>query len=101
MIEVDTMEGTDVYRVRIRSGWWIRRDPSGCWIPRPRQRSPLVTCHPFYFIGFRTPSVSLVRAVHAGKRARRAPARGLSLGFTRLVTPLPANAQEKVWRHVS
>jgi sortase A len=85
VIEVDTMEGTDVYRV---DQIWVV-DPEDVWVldPTPARTLTLVTCHPFYFIGA-APHRFIVRAVHAGEKARRAPARGLSRGFTRVVTPL-------------
>jgi sortase A len=85
VIEVDTMEGTDVYRVdQIRVV-----NPEDVWVldPTPTRTLTLVTCHPFYFIG-PAPHRFIVRAVHVGEKGRRAPTGGLSRRFTRFVAPL-------------
>jgi sortase A len=59
LVEVDTLEGKDIYRVERT---WIV-DPEDVWVldPTPTRSLTLVTCYPFYFIGS-APKRFIVRA---------------------------------------
>ena len=61
-IELDTLEGTDVYRVE--RTWVV--SPDGVWVldPTSTRALTLVTCYPFYFNG-PAPQRFIVRAVRA------------------------------------
>ena len=64
VIELDTLQGTDVYRVERT---WIV-SPEDVWVldPTPTQALTLVTCYPFYFVGS-APQRFIVRAVRVDR----------------------------------
>jgi len=64
-IELDTLQGTDVYRVE--RTWVVNPDDVSVLDPTSTRALTLVTCYPFYFIGA-APSRFIVRAVHVGDR---------------------------------
>ncbi len=62
-IELDTLEGKDVYRVeRI---WVVDPEDVSVLDPTPTRALTLVTCYPFYFVG-PAPKRFIVRAVRVG-----------------------------------
>lgn len=63
VIELDTLEGTDTYR--IERTWVVSPDEVSVLDPTPTRALTLVTCHPFYFVGS-APDRFIVRAVHVG-----------------------------------
>ena len=65
LIELDTRQGTDVYRVERT---WIV-NPEDVWVldPTPTRALTLVTCYPFYFVGA-APQRFIVRAVRVSSK---------------------------------
>jgi sortase A len=59
LIELDTMQGTDVYRVE--RTWIVNPDDVSVLAPTSTRTLTLVTCYPFYFVGS-APSRFIVRA---------------------------------------
>jgi sortase A len=66
VIEIDTLEGKEVYRVE---RFWVV-NPEDVWVldPTPTPAITLVTCFPFYHVG-PAPQRYIVRAVRAGEPA--------------------------------
>ena len=62
-IEVDTVHGTDVYR--IERTWVVNPEDVAVLDPTPAPALTLVTCYPFYFVGS-APQRFIVRAVREG-----------------------------------
>ncbi len=62
-IELDTPDGTDVYR--IERTWVVEPEDVSVLDPTPASSLTLVTCYPFYFIGS-APQRFIVRAVRIG-----------------------------------
>jgi sortase A len=62
-IEVETLEGKDVYRVE--RTWIVEPDDVSVLDPTPARALTLVTCYPFYFVGS-APQRFIVRAVSTG-----------------------------------
>ena len=60
LIELDTHQGTDVYRVE--RTWIVNPEDVSVLDPTPTRALTLVTCYPFYFIGA-APQRFIVRAV--------------------------------------
>jgi sortase A len=71
VIEVDTRERTDVYRVE--RTWVVKPEDVSVLDQTPTPTLTLVTCYPFYFIGS-APRRFIVRAVLVGDRPVSAPA---------------------------
>jgi sortase A len=70
-IELDTLQGTEVYRVE--RTWIVTPDDVAVLDPTPTRSLTLVTCYPFYFVGS-APERFIVRAVRvddAGLQGRR------------------------------
>jgi len=65
LIEIDTMDGQDVYRVE--RTWVVNPDDVSVLDPTPTPALTLVTCYPFYFIGS-APLRYIVRAVRIAER---------------------------------
>ena len=63
VIELDTIEGTEVYRVE--QMWVVSPEDVSVLDPTPARSLTLVTCYPFYFIGS-APQRFIVRAVYLG-----------------------------------
>jgi sortase A len=61
-IELDTLQGTEVYRVE--RTWIVTPDDVSVLDPTPARSLTLVTCYPFYFVGS-APERFIVRAVRA------------------------------------
>jgi sortase A len=59
-IELDTLEGTEIYRVE--RTWVVEPEDVSVLDPTPTPALTLVTCYPFYFIGS-APQRFIVRAV--------------------------------------
>ena len=73
MIELDTLQGTEVYRVE--RTWVVDPDDVSVLDPTPTRALTLVTCYPFYFVGS-APQRFIVRAVpSAAHRASSVPPR--------------------------
>ena len=70
MIELDTLQGTDVYRVE--RTWVVKPEDVSVLDPTPKPALTLVTCYPFYFVGS-APERFIVRAVRVGGRPLPAP----------------------------
>jgi sortase A len=70
VIELDTMQGTDVYRVE--RTWVVNPDEVSVLDPTSARALTLVTCYPFYFIGS-APQRFIVRAVRIADRPAAAP----------------------------
>jgi sortase A len=62
-IELDTLEGTDIYRVE--RTWVVNPEDVSVLDPTPDSTLTLVTCYPFYFVGS-APQRFIVRAVRVG-----------------------------------
>lgn len=62
-IELDTLQGTQVYR--IEHTWIVTPDEVSVLDPTPEPSLTLVTCHPFYYVGS-APERFIVRAVRTG-----------------------------------
>ena len=60
LIELDTHQGTDVYRVE--RTWIVNPEDVSVLDPTPTRALTLVTCYPFYFVGA-APQRFIVRAV--------------------------------------
>ena len=69
-IEVDTLEGRDVYRVE--RTWIVDPEDVSVLDPTPAPALTLVTCYPFYFIGS-APQRFIVRAVRIGDEQHLPP----------------------------
>ena len=82
-IQIDTLQGTDVYRVD--RTWVVDPDDVSVLDPTPTRTLTLVTCYPFYFVGS-APRRFIVRAVR-GDRPTTAPA---SIEWRRFSVP-PTN----------
>ena len=67
LIEVDTMQGKDVYRVE--RTWVVNPEDVSVLDPTPTPALTLVTCYPFYFVGS-APRRFIVRAVHVADRPK-------------------------------
>jgi sortase A len=65
VIELDTIQGTDAYRVE--RTWVVDPDDVSVLDPTPARALTLVTCYPFYYVGS-APRRFIVRAVLAGDR---------------------------------
>ena len=65
-IELDTLHGTDVYRVE--RTWIVEPEDVSVLDPTPEPALTLVTCYPFYFRGS-APQRFIVRAVREGSTA--------------------------------
>jgi len=63
VIEVDTIQGKDVYRVE--RTWIVEPTEVSVLGPTPTPSLTLVTCYPFYFVGS-APLRFIVRAIRAG-----------------------------------
>lgn len=70
MIELDTLQGKDVYRVE--HTWVVDPDDVSVLDPTSTRALTLVTCYPFYYIGA-APRRFIVRAVLAGNKAPYSP----------------------------
>jgi len=70
VMELDTMDGTDTYRV-VRT-WVVEPDDVSVLDPTPTRTLTLVTCYPFYFIGS-APQRFIVRAEHVEHSERKNP----------------------------
>jgi sortase A len=64
-IELDTLEGKDVYRVE--RTWVVAPEDVSVLDPTPARALTLVTCYPFYFVGS-APQRFIVRAVRVGDK---------------------------------
>ncbi len=62
-IELDTLQGKDVYRVE--RTWVVDPEDVSVLDPTPTRALTLVTCYPFYFVGS-APQRFIVRAVRVG-----------------------------------
>ena len=62
-IELDTLEGMEVYRVE--RTWVVDPEDVSVLDPTPARTLTLVTCYPFYFVGS-APQRFIVRAVRSG-----------------------------------
>ena len=62
-IELDTLQGTQVYRVE--RTWVVEPEDVSVLDPTPTPALTLVTCYPFYFVGS-APQRFIVRAVRSG-----------------------------------
>ncbi len=71
VIELDTIQGTDVYRVE--RTWIVNPEEVSVLDPTPTRALTLVTCYPFYFIGS-APHRFIVRAVRIADRPAAEPA---------------------------
>ena len=60
LIELDTKQGTDVYRVE--RTWIVNPEDVSVLDPTPMRALTLVTCYPFYYVGS-APQRFIVRAV--------------------------------------
>src|SRR6185503_10765300 len=69
-IELDTIQGTDVYRVE--RTWVVGPEEVSVLDPTSERALTLVTCYPFYFIGS-APQRFIVRAVRIAERPAPAP----------------------------
>jgi sortase A len=72
-IELDTLEGTDIYRVE--RTWVVNPEDASVLDPTSTRALTLVTCYPFYFVG-PAPQRFIVRAVRrrrTGDLAERLP----------------------------
>jgi sortase A len=65
VIELDTHQGTDVYRVE--RTWIVSPDDVSVLDPTPMRALTLVTCYPFYFVGS-APQRFIVRAVRVSSK---------------------------------
>ena len=74
VIELDTLQGTDVYRVE--RTWVVDPDDVSVLEPTSTRALTLVTCYPFYFIGS-APRRFIVRAVRVGDHVQRSQLEGL------------------------
>jgi sortase A len=70
VIELDTLQGTDVYRVE--RTWVVKPEDVSVLDPTPTPALTLVTCYPFYFVGS-APERFIVRAVRVGGRPLPSP----------------------------
>jgi sortase A len=70
VIELDTLEGTDIYRVE--RTWVVDPDDVSVLDSTPTRALTLVTCYPFYYIGS-APRRFIVRAVLAGDMVASSP----------------------------
>ena len=70
VIELDTIQGTDVYRVE--RTWVVDPEDVTVLDPTPLRALTLVTCYPFYYIGS-APRRFIVRAVLAGDKVAYSP----------------------------
>ena len=70
VIELDTIQGTDVYRVE--RTWVVNPEDVSVLDPTSARALTLVTCYPFYFIGS-APQRFIVRAVRIADRPAAAP----------------------------
>jgi sortase A len=69
-IELDTLSGTDVYRVE--RTWVVKPDDVSVLDQTSTRTLTLVTCYPFYFVGS-APLRFIVRATHVGAKSARPP----------------------------
>jgi sortase A len=65
LIELDTQQGTDVYRVE--RTWIVSPDDVSVLDPTPTRALTLVTCYPFYYVGS-APQRFIVRAVRVSSK---------------------------------
>ena len=65
VIELDTLQGTDMYRVE--RTWVVKPEDVSVLDPTPTPALTLVTCYPFYFVGS-APQRFIVRAVRVDGR---------------------------------
>ena len=65
LIELDTQQGTDVYRVE--RTWIVSPEDVSVLEPTPTRALTLVTCYPFYFVGS-APQRFIVRAVRVSSK---------------------------------
>ena len=70
MIELDTLQGKDVYRVE--RTWVVDPEDVSVLDPTPTRALTLVTCYPFYFVGS-APQRFIVRAVRVGDKPVSSP----------------------------
>ena len=70
MIELDTLQGTDSYRVE--RTWVVDPEDVSVLDPTSTRALTLVTCYPFYFVGS-APQRFIVRAVLAGDKVASSP----------------------------
>jgi sortase A len=70
VIELETLRGTDVYRVERM--WVVDPEDVSVLDPTPARALTLVTCYPFYFIGA-APHRFIVRATLAGDKVAHSP----------------------------
>jgi sortase A len=78
LMELDTLQGTDVYRVE--RTWVVGPEEVSVLDPTSTPAITLVTCYPFYFVGS-APDRFIVRAVRVGDRPLP------SLASTRVTCP--------------
>ncbi len=78
LMELDTLQGTDVYRVE--RTWVVSPEEVSVLDPTSTPAITLVTCYPFYFVGS-APDRFIVRAVRVGDRPLP------SLASTRVTCP--------------
>ena len=71
LIELETIQGKDVYRVE--RTWVVNPEDVSVLDPTSTRSLTLVTCYPFYFVGS-APSRFIVRAVRIADGRRPAPA---------------------------
>ena len=90
MIEIDTIQGKDVFQVERTS--IVNPEDVSVLDPTPTRALTLVTCYPFYFVGS-APQRFIVRAVRVAPRAR---AGALPLLFPVSSQTLAESVQE--WR---
>ena len=69
-IELDTLQGKDVYRVE--RTWVVDPEDVSVLDPTPARALTLVTCYPFYFVGS-APQRFIVRAVRVGDKPVSSP----------------------------
>ena len=67
VIELDTLQGTDVYRVE--RTWVVNPEDVSVLDPTSTRALTLVTCYPFYFVGS-APRRFIVRAVRVADESR-------------------------------
>ena len=73
-IELDTLRGTEVYRVE--RTWIVNPEDVSVLDPAPGRVLTLVTCYPFYFVGS-APQRFIVRAVRVSNQPTSSLARGV------------------------
>ena len=107
VIELDTLQGTHVYRVE--RTWVVEPEDVSVLDPAPAPALTLVTCYPFYFVGS-APQRFIVRAVRVGDQpvsplvsAARVPclqcgSRQLAAVFRPLYVTSMSRKHEAEWR---